>query len=316
MTRHWISGIISLVIGLCAGGVTGSPQAAAQLVPGTGQKIMEVGDDFEDPAWEYIPRLPKSSKNLNNNAGGAGGESKNGRWYEGLKRGQPDVVRRVPTPPKGLPGSTGALELRSLYTGIPGRPSFRLQQDDFICDVNYRLGRTIPVEKSPNVVVRVFMPPVKTWEDRSGPTFAFRAAVDTRRPSQGRFSRSGDSRETYWPGMFIEFDSETENSYGYDAAFFRIRADERGGDYQGLSISETGWWTLGMSFTPDGRVHYYAKPGVEPLTEEDRIASHYPYGYRCENFHTFFFNICNGDDGKTWSTSWIVDDCEVFLATP
>ena len=32
---------------------------------------------------------------------------RNGRWYEGMKRGQPDVIKRVPTPAGGLPGSTG-----------------------------------------------------------------------------------------------------------------------------------------------------------------------------------------------------------------
>ncbi len=39
---------------------------------------------------------------------------------EGMKRGQPDLIKRVPTPPGGLPGSQGSLLLRSLSTGIPG----------------------------------------------------------------------------------------------------------------------------------------------------------------------------------------------------
>lgn len=284
----------------------------AQLVPGTGQIVVQVGDDFEDENWEFDFQLPKSSKNINEQTGGAGGQAKNGRWYEGLKRGQPDVVRRVPTPPNGLSGSKGSLLLQSLYTGVPQRPSYRLQQDDFICDINYRLKGTIPVWQSPNVVVRVFMPPVDQWEDRSGPTFAFRAAVDTTKRSTGRLS-SSTNRETFWPGMFIEFESKTSTGRAHDSAYFRIRANENGGDYQGPYITKVGWWTLGMSFTPDGRVHYYAKEGVEPLTESDLIASHYPYGHRCERFHTFFFNVCNGDDGRTWSTPWIVDDCELYF---
>ena len=46
-----------------------------------------------------------------------------------------------------------------------------------------------------------------------------------------------------------------------------------------------------MSYTPDGQVHYFAKPGIEDLTEKDRIASQFPYGYRCHfaAFKTFFF---------------------------
>ena len=68
-----------------------------------------------------------------------------------------------------------------------------------------------------------------------------------------------------------------------------------------------------MSFTPDGMVHYYARPGVEELTAEDYITSQFPYGYRCERFRTFFYNVVNGDNGKTWSTTWIVDDPKVYV---
>jgi hypothetical protein len=67
-----------------------------------------------------------------------------------------------------------------------------------------------------------------------------------------------------------------------------------------------------MSVTSDGMVHYYARPGVEDLTPADFITSQYPYGYRAEHFKTFFFNVCNRDDGRTWSTPWIVDDSYVY----
>jgi hypothetical protein len=86
----------------------------------------------------------------------------------------------------------------------------------------------------------------------------------------------------------------------------------RGGDFRGPQITTTGWWTLGMSVTPDGMVHYYAKPGIEDLNEKDYITSQYPYGYRCQQFSTFFFNVCNGDDGRTSSTDWIIDDPTVY----
>jgi len=279
----------------------------AQLVPGTGQKATTIGDDFEDEKWEFIYNFPKSTENINGHQGGYGGIAKNDRWYEGIKRGTPDHVRRVETPAGGLPGSKGSMLLMSRDTGIPGRPSFSVQQDDFICDVNYKLGGSIPVSENPNVVVRVYMPPVSKWEKRSGPTFAFRAAVDATIRKNGRWIR-----DTYWPGMFIEFESRRTTGRAYDSAYFRIRSDETGGDYRGPDITETGWWTLGMSFTADGKVHYYAHKGLESLTSKDLIASHYPYGYRCEHFSTFFFNVCSPDDGRTWSTPWIVDDCEVY----
>ena len=168
------------------------------VVPGTGVKISKVGDDFEDPDWEYYARGLKSSQEMDEEPRLPTGEAKNQRWYEGIKRGHPDVVRRVPTPPGGLAGSQGALLLQSMRTGIPGRVTNRMQQDDFVADVNYRLGGVIPVSQCPSVVVRVFLPPVDEWENRSGPHFAFRCAVDT--------NKSGEP-ETYWPGMFMVFES-------------------------------------------------------------------------------------------------------------
>ena len=105
-----------------------------QLVPGTGRKIEQVGDDFEDPQWRYIGNWPKSTEENNDRHNYPSGKSANGRWYEGMKRGQPDFLRRVPTPAGGLVGSEGSLMLRSLQTGIPGIPSYRTQQDDFIAD--------------------------------------------------------------------------------------------------------------------------------------------------------------------------------------
>ena len=81
----------------------------------------------------------------------------------------------------------------------------------------------------------------------------------------------------------------------------------------GPRIEQLGWWTLGMSFSPDGVVHYFASPGVDALTPEDHITSQYPYAYRTEWLKTFFFNVCTHDDGKTWSTPWVIDDPQVFF---
>ena len=63
-----------------------------------------------------------------------------------------------------------------------------------------------------------------------------------------------------------------------------------------------------MSFTPDGSVHYYASEGIDDLTINDHLYSAFPYGYKCEGFHSCFFNVTSFDDGNTWSTPWVVDD--------
>jgi hypothetical protein len=301
--------------------------SSAPVVPGTGMKLANVGDDFEDPNWLFRPNLPKSSEEQDERVRHPMGRSVNGRWYEGMKRGCPDVVRVVPTPPGGLEGSQFSLLMSSVRTGVPGRPSYQMQQDDLIANVWQRVGQKIPVQHTPSVMVRVFMPPIKTWENRSGPTFGFRTSLETHTwkvpdedKERPRFFGGAPKKkyvlEPYWPGMFVEFGSETDRNRQYDTAYWRIRGNTRGAEVRGPAIETTGWWTLGMSVTPDGMVHYYIKQGIEDLTVEDYVTSQYPYGYRAETFKTFFFNVCNLDDMRTKSTDWIVDDPAVFIATP
>ena len=61
--------------------------AAQVFVPGSGKRVAEVGDDFEDPKWNYIANLPKSSMENDHQARLPGGISANGRWYEPELRG-------------------------------------------------------------------------------------------------------------------------------------------------------------------------------------------------------------------------------------
>lgn len=316
--RNWITAFVVVACGY----VNLAPSAEAQrpVVPGTGTLLSGVADDFEDPSWKYIPNDPKSTEENDENQRTPTGKSSNGRWYEGIKRGHPDVVKRVPTPEGGLPGSEGALMLQSKFTGIPGRPSGEMQQDDFVANVQYRLKRRVDVSEVPSVTTRVYLPPVAEWEHRNGPHFGFRLALETtalvEKDGLFGFKKREMDNEVYWPGMFIEFKSKALTKDEHDYASIRIRGNSRGGDFAGPQITTTGWWTLGMSVTPDGMVHYYASPGIDDLTEEDYITSQYPYGYQAERFRTFFYNICSADDGRRWSTAFIVDDPQVFLARP
>ena len=145
------------------------------------------------------------------------------------------------------------------------------------------------------------------WEQRSGPTFGFRIACDT---IAWKKEEREMGQEIYWPGMFILLQKGRENDYAY----INIRGARNGGDYKAKQIETTGWWTMGISVSPDGMVHYYAKPGIEDLTEEDRIGSQYPYGYKAHHFRAFFFNVCNFDNGRNWSTPWVVDDCKFYIS--
>jgi hypothetical protein len=189
--------------------------------------------------------------------------------------------------------------------------------------VQYRLKRQVDIAEVPSVTTRVFLPPVAEWEQRSGPHFGFRLALETtamvdNEVGIGIFKRNvremGD--EVYWPGLFIEFECKKQSGKENDYAYLRVRSNAKGVDFRGPQIARTGWWTLGMSVTPDGMVHYYASPGIDELNEDDYITSQFPYDYRAERFRTFFYNVCSGDDGKTWSTSFVVDDPKVYLVRP
>lgn len=299
-----------------------SPTHGQALVPGTGTRIAEVGDDFEDPAWAYNANLPKVF-NHDDTALAKNqplGRAVNNRWYEGSKRGQPDVIQWVATPPAGLPGSTGALYLQSQQTG-GNYPSRTQQQDDFVCNVHEMIGRT-PVSRGPSVVTRVWLPPMENWERRSGCHFAFRIALESDSygsTSYGRFRQvsSSDEDGIYWPGFFLNRDLRPDPSgktAGVDRLQFWMKATSNSMRIDGPEVTQLGWWTLGLSVTPNGEVHYFAKPGTGDLTAEDHIASAFPFGYRAVRFRSFFFNVCSGDDGSTWSTPFIVDDSFVYLA--
>jgi hypothetical protein len=302
---------------LCLGMAAATP-VAAQVVPGTGTKLPQISDDFEDPAWSFTLNLPKASSNIDKVDRQPAGYSANNKWYESMYRGTPDVVRRVEPPVGGLPGSTGALALRTLQSGVPGQLSFKFQQDDLLANFANTVG-FLPVNRTPSVVVRVYLPPFEQWERRTGSHFGFRAdcqTIITKPSTTGRIFRTASTTrkvENYWPGMFLQFNSKYDGQTKEDSALILIRSGSRGEDLAGPHITEPGWWTLGMSFTPDGQVHYYAKPGVGPLTAKDHLASTFPYGYSAMQVNTYFFNIVNQDDGRTWSTEFVIDDPEVFV---
>ena len=67
-------------------------------------------------------------------------------------------MRRIATPPGGLPGSRGSLFLATKFSGIPGELSGKQMQDDLLMSVKSRLGQPIPVTWQPSCVVRVYLP--------------------------------------------------------------------------------------------------------------------------------------------------------------
>lgn len=277
------------------------------VVPGTGPRVPNTGDDFEDAEWIYWPQHPKSSYNIDDNIRAPGGVSKNGKWVEAAKRGTPDIVKRVPTPPGGIEGSKGALMMQTLYSGVPGKLSNADQQDDLLQDVKGRFGSEIPVSWTPNCTVRVWVPPADKWEMRYDYSFGFRAGLMGQTPK-------GKSDE-FWPGIFLEQQYDLKNGEKHAFVRTRIRSDEWGRDLPGPVYECESWITMGMSFTPDGRCHFFCKGGVEDLTIKDHLGSWYCYNWRAHTFMAYFFNVMNRDDGRSLSTPWTIDDPALFAAT-
>lgn len=287
--------------------------ADGQVVPGTGIRQSNVGDDFEDPNWKWHPNGEKASREQDELERPPLGGSSNGRWFESPKRGQPDVIERVPAPAGGLPGSNFALKLQTLNSGIPHRPSRQMEQDDFVMACSSRIGQT-SAARSPSCTCRIWLPPFQNWENRSGSHFGYRIDCKTTTSEKKKgflFSRTVREEESYWPGFFFEFHSETDPRYEEDEAVLLIRGNNTGHEVKSIKLTP-GWWTFGMSVTPDGRVHYYARQGVEDLRASDHLYSSYPYSYSAEVFATQFFNNVNQNDGQTWSTPFIIDDPAVF----
>jgi hypothetical protein len=198
--------------------------------------------------------------------------------------------------------------LATKFSGVPGTLSGKQMQDDLLMGIQTRLGRAIPVSWSPSVVVRVYLPEFHRWENRTGSSFGVRCDVRGQSPS--------GQLEPYWPGMFILFRSETSQKYDHDFAQLSVRARANGQDVPGPVIEEPGWWTFGISLTPDGQVHQYASPGTGDLTERDRLYSSMPYGNRAAYLDAFFVNVANLDNGRTWSTPWVIDDPAVYVVPP
>jgi hypothetical protein len=303
-----------------------TPAAAAEpapkkpvLIPGTGTVAKNAGDDFEDENWKWNYRHPKSSEEQDERVRGPIGTSVNRKWFEGMKRGTPDLVKRIELPSPGIDGSTHGLLLATQHAGIPGKITYQMMQDDFVFDSGRFIGGSgMSVADNPSIVTRVYLPPFEQWEKRTGPSFGFRAGCYTHaiitgedHPDKGEFGV-----EEYWPGMFICFE-KGDGGEKPDSAHIRVRGNRNGREIRGPEMTELGWWTLGMSFTPDGQIHYFASPGVDELTMDDHITSQFPYGYKTERVKTFFYNVCTRDDGKTWSTPWVIDDPQMhFVKRP
>lgn len=317
MTNKFLSSLLALL--------AFSSNFRSYLPPGTGTRVAEFGDTFEEAGWTYNYNNPKLYNQYHNPGSGwvekihtsntPTSVSANGRWIESPTRGHPDVVEQVRTPSGGLPGSQYALRIRTKDSGTPNLTQGTVQQDDLLNIVPGKTSANLPLGQGLSVVTRIYLPPLSEWHDLKGFHIGFRVGASGK-------DKNGKS-QNYWPGIWIWMDKSDNGQRHFR---FTVRANNEGSDVMASEkkFTRTGWWTLGMSFNRDGSISYYASPGVDDLNVTDiltftagsqtAVATYKPYGYEFTDLDYLFFSTGN-TDGQ-WSTEFIVDDVAVYSVLP
>ena len=222
------------------------------------------------------------------------------------KRGTPDVVKRVATPPGGIEGSTGALLFATKYSGIPGTISNEQQQDDLLMMFDRRLGRSISMSLAAELHGARLPAAVRTVGEAQRPVV--RHAGRLPRPQAGR-----QHRKPIGPACSCCSATQTARASRKTSPSSRS-APARAATTSAASRSyEPGWWTLGMSFSPDGQIHYYASHGVDDLTADDYldVAVSRTASAACRST-TSSSTWPTGTTAASWSTQWVIDDPKIL----
>ena len=207
--------VLGLVVA-AAGTASLMAQFQYHAVPGRGQKATEVGDDFEEAEWTYIDNVPKSSTNLDRDDRLPAGISKNQRVYESTYRGQPDVIKQVPTSSRR---TAGKQTCRCRCVRKCGRPRPSQPPDAAgrsagqpVVDPGTGSGFQVAEHRGSRVP-----PPIRAVGKTDRTTFGFRAELEGGSmkmvSSKGWFSKGQKLKhkhEAYWPGFFIQFNSKSD----------------------------------------------------------------------------------------------------------
>ena len=149
-------------------------------------------------------------------------------WGPGL-RGMPEF----------LTIQDGILSIRSVDDGDDLYPS----AEDMTSSYAEQLGRPLEAAEGPGVVAWVWLPPFEEWP-RGTNAAGFRewfgvrvTAYDSSQPSFGGL---------YWPGIYIATDDN-------GPCFIARVGDGFGADTTIGRITAPGWWTVGLSWSAEGR---------------------------------------------------------------
>jgi hypothetical protein len=278
--------VVSLLLSILA------RSAEPEGVLGRTLRLEPLCDDFEDADWAWDAAANRDTHS---------------RW-QGSFRGAPKRLARVAPPTDGVPGSSGALALRT-----EGDQDAHPNQDDLINrDYAGRLGRALTRADQPVFRVRVWLPPFAEWT-RGTSNLGFR--------HEARSVSLVSPQNTvgyYYPSIWLRDVPPAQAPAAHGPRWVvrigtGVAADEDAGP-----IPQPGWWTLALAFDEQGLGHYYARPGIGPLTAEHRIWDTTRFrptqgaNPAMDSVAYGFFSLGYPADGRL-TPAFVVDDYEVWV---
>jgi hypothetical protein len=294
----------------CAGGAAEGEVPDTQTgeipLPGFGQRLEAISDDFEDDNWSFDFA-----------AAGGRGRSANGLWT-GSKRGVPEMLRRVIPSPGGLEKSDHALLVQSRDNGDDANP---MQEDLRTPRYGGRLEKYPSRADRPSLIGRIYLPSIETvqvnWariglrlDARSSDNFFYPSLWVTMIAQPGE-EQGGDTAQPPWARSMA---GEVPLEPGYRLAV-RL-GDGPARDHDLGPLDGPGWYTLGIAFDARGVGHYFVKKGVQAFAPADRVwtTSDFPRGTDPRmNRITFHFISVGGEPGPEPTPAFELDDIEVFV---
>lgn len=226
-------------------------------VLGRTDRLDNISDDFEDPNWEYDRQNHISSNRFWRGSPGLKGSDKS-------DRGDPEILERVTPPKDGKTGSTGALKIG---TNLPDDDNNPTQDDLRTLSFEEKLERKLTRIDQPVFIMRIWLPSFDQLEKNH--QFGFRLEA-----------QSNDTPNSYYPSIWLRYNhilQRKDRNYVFRGSHFFFRIFYLDGsnmkycEEYGGPIKQPGWWTIAITFDENGVCYYYARPGVDALSEENKI---------------------------------------------
>ncbi|MCX7915170.1 MAG: hypothetical protein N3A53_02555, partial [Verrucomicrobiae bacterium] len=255
-------------------------------------RLEALGDDFEAADWAWDAKQYRDT---------------HGRWSTSY-RGGPKKLARVTPPAGGVPGSTGALSLRT-----EGDRDSYPNQDDLIHFFNQpgRLERLVTRADQPVFVVRVWLPPFAEWTPGWN-NLGFRHEARSK-----QLVTQENKVGYYYPSIWLQHVTDKDHPERSGPRWCVRIGTGVAPDEDAGPIPQPGWWTLALAFDERGVGHYYVRPGTGPLGAEHEIwdtTKFRPTGGEnplMDSVAYGFFSLGYPPDGRL--TPFVVDDYEVWV---